>query len=214
MPILAGLLLVASACTSVYPATSLHARANASSETTAPQSTPAEAALGSLEDSCGLINSRDLAHLFNGHTETMLPKPQINQVVHPAFATGAAPGTETSCVYYTFHLPGSHAEVVLQVNYWLDVPTSSSADSAWTRDWAVANAGAGQAMPRLADEAFYKNGRLSFKENDFYVTLQAIETDWNLESPGGSEKQLATERQIAIDMLARMDCASSGRSPH
>ncbi len=171
--------------------------------TPASQATPAEASFSSVEASCGLLNTHDLAGFFPTHTETILPKPQINPIDHPLFAAGSASGMETTCAYYTYHLPGSLAEVALQVSYWLDRPDSDSAGQAWSQDWPVASA-QGQTLVGIGDDAFFKDGRLYFKKGSLYVTVTATETDWNLNSPTGMDKQLGVEKQVALDMLSHM----------
>jgi hypothetical protein len=155
-----------------------------------------------LLESCSLLDSRDLASFFPGHTEVVLPNPQIDRVQHPIFEGGSAAGTETSCLYYTFHMPGSVDEVMLQVNYWLDLP-ASSAGEAWSRDWSVASAQA-QTLTGFGDGAFYENGRLSLKSRGYYLTLEAVETDWDLKTSDGAAKQLALEKQLAQIMLGRL----------
>ena len=112
-----------------------------------------------------------------------------------------ASGTETACAYYTFYHPGSITMVMLQTTYWVDTPTSIAAGQVWNQAWTEASTQATQTIPGIADDAFYKDGRLSFKRSDLYVTVDAIETDWNLNDPAGPAKQLATEKQIALDML-------------
>ncbi len=160
-------------------------------------------AAATLEESCALLNTRDLASIFPTHTETILPKPKITSVDHPAFSMQRAPGMETSCVYYSFYLPGSHSEIVLQVNYWLDVPRSGSAFQAWQQAW-TSSALNKQAAPRIGDGSFYANGQVSFKRADLYMTVAATETDWNLSLASDRNKQLALERQVAEDMLSHL----------
>ena len=169
-----------------------------------PQPAPTESLVSRLVKSCGLLNNRDLASIFTSHTEVILPTPQIIQVDHPIFSTGNAPGTETSCVYYTFHLPGSIKEIVLQVNYWVDVPVSATPSQAWTQDWTQANSKATQNISGIADGAFTKDGQLTFKKGDLYVTIGAVETDWNLKVSSDVGKQLAVEQQVALDILKRL----------
>ena len=169
--------------------------------TPSPQPAPTESLAGRLVNSCGLLNNRDLASFFTSHTEVILPTPQISQVSHPIFSTGNAPGTETSCVYYTFHLPGSIKEIVLQVNCWIDVPASTSPSQAWAQDWTQANSKATQNISGIADGAFTKDGQLVFKKGDLYVTIGAVETDWNLKVSTDTGKQLAVEKRVALDIL-------------
>jgi hypothetical protein len=161
-----------------------------------------EAAIDSLISGCSLLNSRDLSSFFTSHAEVILPTPQVDQVDHPIFSTGQASGTETSCVYYTFYLPGSQSEVMLQVDYWLDVPTPTASAEAWSQDWTQARSKAAQIVSGLGNEAFFDNGRLTFKAQNLYVTVAATETNLDLKTPVGVSQQLAIEKQVALDMLA------------
>ncbi len=199
--LLAGLLLAACA-PAVSPTTSVpgtHSLEPTAIAVVTPAPTPT---LNDLLESCSLLDSHDLASFFTGHTEIVLPNPQIDQVQHPIFESGGAAGTETSCIYYSFHMPGSVDEVVLQVNYWLDLPASSTAES-WSRDWSDASAQA-QTLTGFGDGAFYEDGRLSLKSGGYYLTLEAVETDWDLKTPQGAAKQLALEKQLAQTMLGRL----------
>lgn len=169
-----------------------------------PLSSPTETTFNTLIYNCKLLDSHDLASFFPSHAEVVLPEPQVTHVDHPIFSTGNAPGTETSCVYYTFHLPGSKEEVVLQVTYWLDLPASTAPAETWSQEWAQAKAQAEQIIPALGDEAFFYNGRMTFKTNDLYVTVEATETNLDPNTPAGVDKQLAIEKQIALDILGRL----------
>ena len=210
--ILLVLLLATSACTMTgtaplpksSPVAVTPGFSEKSTATLTPQLVSTTVPLNILTNSCGLLDSRDLASLFTSHTEVMLPKPQISQVNHPVFSTGNAPGTETSCVYYAFHLPGSSAEVVLQVNTWVDVPSQTPPSKGWTQDWAQAKSEAGQAISGIGDGAFFEGGRLTFKKKDLYVTVEAMETDLDLKTPTGASKQVSIEKQIVRDILSRL----------
>lgn len=169
-----------------------------------PQPASTSSAVNSLIDSCALLNSHDLASFFTSHAEVVLPKPEIKQVEHPIFSTGNAPGTETSCVYYTFHLPGSKSEVMLQVNYWLDLPAPTAPADAWAQDWTQTKSEATQTVSISGNEAFFNKGQLTFKTDNWYVTVEATETDLNLNTSAGVNQQLAIEKQVAVDMLARL----------
>jgi hypothetical protein len=183
---LIGLLLITSGCATASPS---------------PSYIMTQTAANTVIDTCDLLNSRDLANLFTSHAEVILPKPQINDVEHPIFSTGHASGTETSCVYYAFYHPGSKSEVMLQVNYWLDVPAPTASAEAWSQDWAQAKSVATQTISGLGNEAFFNNGQLTFKMDNWYVTVEATETDLDLKTPVGVNQQVAIEKQIAIDML-------------
>jgi hypothetical protein len=197
IPWLVGMLLVSSGCSAKDLRYSLGGTAPAQ------KSSPAQLSLGHIEDSCGLLNTRDLAGIFPTHTETILPKPGIASVDHPAFSVQHAPGRETSCDYYSFYLPGSHSEIVLQVHYQLGVPASASAAQVWQQAWAAALA-AGTAEPGIADGAFYRDGLLSFEKDNFYLTIEATETDRDLSTASDRGKQLTVERKLGQDIVARL----------
>ena len=92
---------------------------------------------------------------------------------------------------------------MLQVNYWIDVPAPYASAELWNDDWTQARSTAAQAVSDLGNEAFFKDGQLSFKMDNWYVTVEATESDLDLKTPVGVNQQLAIEKQIAIDMLAR-----------
>ena len=184
--ILVGLLLITSGCATASPP---------------PSYIMTQTAANTVIDTCDLLNSRDLANLFTNHTEVILPKPQVDDVEHPIFSTGHASGTETSCVFYAFYLPDSKSKVMLQVNYWIDVPASYASPEFWADDWTQARSRATQTVSDLGNEAFFKDGQLSFKMDNWYVTVEATESDLDLNTPVGTSQQLAIEKQIAIDML-------------
>ncbi len=100
-----------------------------------------------------------------------------------------------------FYLPGSHSEILLRVNYWLDAP-DTDAGAVWMQAWSAASAQGAQPLPGIGDSAFSRNGRLSFRKQELFVTLTAVETDWNLGASSGRDKQLALEMKIAEDMIA------------
>lgn len=184
--IIVGLLLITSGCATATPS---------------PSYIMTQTAANTLIDTCNLLDSRDLANLFTSHTEVILPKPQINDVEHPIFSKGHASGTETSCIYYAFFHPGLKSEVMLQVNYWLDVPAPNASAQAWSQDWTQAKSVATQNISNLGNEAFFNNGQLTFKMDNWYVTVEATETDLDLKTPVGVNQQVAIEKQLAIDML-------------
>ena len=168
------------------------------------QSASTESSLNILTKNCDLLDSRDLASFFTGHTEVKLPTPQIDQVSHLIFSEGNASGVETSCTNYTYHLPDSNAEVVLQVDYWVDVPSPTTSSDNWVQAWTQAKSQTSQPIPGVGEDAFLKNGRLSFRVGDLYVTVEATQTDLDLKTPTGLKKQASIEKQIALDMLSRM----------
>ena len=46
-----------------------------------------------------------------------------------------------------------------------------------------------------------KDGRLTVKKGDMYVTFEATQTDLDLKTPSGMSKQFAIEKQVALDFL-------------
>ena len=48
------------------------------------------------------------------------------------------------------------------------------------------------------------DGRLSVKTGTVYMTIEAIETDWNIRGTSDAGKQLAVEKQIALDVLQHL----------
>lgn len=183
---LIGLLLIISGCAPASPS---------------PSYIMTQTVVNTVINTCELLNSRDLASLFTNHTEVILPKAQVDDVEHPIFSTGHASGTETSCVYYAFYHHGSKSEVMLQVNYWIDVPAPYASPNFWNDDWTQARSKATQTVSDLGNEAFFKDGQLSFKMDNWYVTVEATESDLDLNTPVGVSQQLTIEKQIAIDML-------------
>ena len=94
---------------------------------------------------------------------------------------------------------------MLQVNYWVDFPSFSSSGDAWSTAWKQAKSEAVQQnIPGLGNDSFYKSGRLTFEKGDLYVTIEAIETDIDLKTQAGMDRQNAIEKQVALDMLNRM----------
>jgi hypothetical protein len=172
----------------------------AASPTPIPTGTPSTLIL----DQCTLLDSRDLASLYSS-AEVVLPQPQTSQVDHAIFSVQKIPVIETSCTYYVFHKPGKAVTQMLQITYWVDTPNQASS-SAWVQVWsdAAANTNNAQAVPGLGDGAFFKDGRLTFKKDNAYVTIEAIGTALNTSTSAGAAQQIQIEKQIAQDAYNRM----------
>jgi hypothetical protein len=170
--------------------------------TPVPSLSPKSTQIAELTNNCDLLDSRQLASFFSS-AEVVLPTPQVNQVEQPVFSTQNAPATEVSCVFYVFHNPGSKDMVLLQVTYWLDLPDQTT-PSIWSQVWTGASSQAAQAVPGVGEAAFYQDGRLSFKQGNLYVTVEAIGTQVSTQTPAGVQQQLDTEKQIALDILERL----------
>ncbi len=166
---------------------------------TAQSPAPGGALAGTLSGQCNLLNSQDLSHFYSS-AEVTRAAPQKSQVSHPAFSTASLAATEVACTFYVFHRPGHSDVQMLQINYWVDVPSAANA-SAWAQAWAQAKAGTVQAVPGLGDDAFYANGRLTFKKGTVYVTVEALNVDT---TTAGNGQQIDIEKQVALDTLSRL----------
>jgi hypothetical protein len=154
-------------------------------------------------NSCSLLTSRDVASLFSS-AEVEGPKHQVSQVNHLVFSTAAISATESSCIYYTFHEPGSKDMELLQVTYWVDIP-EQAAPSAWAQVWVDASSKAGQTVSGIGDGAFYNDGRLTFKKGSLYVTIEIVGTNLNTDTSAGVNQQIEMEKRIALDALSRLE---------
>jgi len=72
------------------------------------------------------------------------------------------------------------------------------------QEWTQAKSEADHLITGIGSDAFFKDGRLSFNKGDLYITIAATETDLDLKSPSGMNKQISIEKQIALDMLDRL----------
>ncbi len=182
-------------------------------------------------NSCTLINSSDLAQLFPPHNEITRGDPKTGPVRTPVFAnpspsvaslnsvtsgptatpttapaaaSGSAPtGTETTCLFFDFHQPGSQTGWMLQVTYTVDVPNPSSAQ-AWTQAWAAAKAKAGPPVSGLGDDAFADGGNLYIKKGDTYLTFDSVDTHVDGTTPAGKQQLLDYNKQLAQAALSRL----------
>jgi hypothetical protein len=222
MALLCGLALVVAGCNSTPPALPAGGRGATSTATPTLTATPAPVsptfvatptapvtptalaptaagALGAtLSGECNLLDSQELSHFYST-AEVVRAVPQMGPVSHPAFSTAKLAAAEVSCTFYVFHRPGHSDEQMLQVNYWVDVPLAADAD-AWAQAWAQAKSGKAQAVPGLGADAFYANGRLTFKQSGVYVTVEAL----NQDTSAGNDQQINLEKQVALDALGRL----------
>ena len=171
-------------------------------EPTLAPSPPSEGATNyRLTNNCSLLNSRDIASFYSS-AEVMAPVHKVSQVNHVVFSTESISATESSCIDYAFHKPGSKDMELLQVTYWVDIPGQATS-SAWAKVWTDARLKATQAVPNIGEDAFYHNGRLTFKEGDVYVTLEAVGTNLNTDTQAGVTQQIEIEKQLALDASSR-----------
>jgi hypothetical protein len=168
----------------------------------APLPSPNSTVVYQLSNNCELLGSRELASFFSS-AEVVPPTPQVSQVNHVVFSTERVSAREVSCTYYVFYHPGKKDQVLLQVTYWVDLPDQTTA-SVWTQVWADAASKATQSVSGIGDQAFYTNGRLSFKKGSIYVTVEVIDTELNTQTPAGENQRLDMEKRIALDALNRL----------
>jgi hypothetical protein len=155
-----------------------------------------------LTNSCGLLNSHDLASLLQTAEVTHTP-PQVRSVKQPIFSLDSASARELSCVFYAFHQPGKKTGFMLQVNYWVDLPDSTGR-ARLSKAWADTQIQAAQPVYGIGDAGIWRNGRLTFKQGEVYVTVETIRTDQDAHTPDGAKLQLETEKQVAQAMLLHL----------
>jgi hypothetical protein len=210
-----GLALTMTACSTINPAANARSTPIAALMTSTPQPSvtppppsptpsplPPKALDTLLTNNCLLLNSHDIASLYATHTEVQNPVLQTGVVTHAIFSTEKVTATQSSCINYAFHLPGSIDGEMLQVTYWVDVPAATPA-SAWAKLWTDASAQAAQTISGIGDGAFFSHGRLTFKDGDLYITLEAIGTKLNTDTSVGVTQQITIEKQLALDAFNR-----------
>lgn len=213
------LIFIISACSQATPPPKLTSTpaATTTATTTAgvpvtavtPTATIAQATLPPSTDtlkagnSCTLLNSSDLAHLFPPHNEITRDVPKTAQVTHPPFSSANAPGTEKTCLFYDFHQPGVQTGWMLQIIYLVDTPAPSS-EAAWAQAWDAAKAQSGQTVSSLGDEAFTSGTRLYIKKGSAYLTFDATDTHLDAKTASGIQQLLAYETQLAAAALSRL----------
>ncbi len=153
-------------------------------------------------NSCNLIDSYDLAHLFPPHNEVVRNVPKTVSAIHPPFSIARATGTETSCLFYDFHQPGVKTGWMLQVTYLIDIPDPSEVP-AWSQAWAAAKAN-GQLVSGLGDDAFANGSNLFIKKGNDYITFESIDTHVDSKTTAGMQQLLADEKQLAAAGLRRL----------
>src|SRR5512133_1200370 len=74
-----------------------------------------------LTNSCDLIDSHDLATLMMT-AEIQRGPHTVGQVDRLIFGGSGISATESSCIFFAYHKPGSNTGEMLQVQYWVDMP--------------------------------------------------------------------------------------------
>jgi hypothetical protein len=76
--------------------------------------------------------------------------------------------------------------------------------SAWAQVGADARARAAQTVSGVRRGAFYDNGILTFESDRNCVTIGAADTDLNAAASAGVNRQIAMEKQFALDAQSRL----------
>ncbi len=156
-----------------------------------------------VANSCNLINSQDLAHLFPPHNEIVKDQPKTSTVSHPPFSEAAATGTENVCTFFDFHQPGGVTGWMLQITYLVDIP-DPSATTAWSQAWAAAKTRSSQPVSGLGDDAFIGGTNLYLKIGDAYLTFEADDTHLDAKTASGAQQLIAYEKQLASNAMERL----------
>jgi hypothetical protein len=164
---------------------------------------PGTATVAALTTNCELLSSKDAASFFST-AEVEGPTHSLNVVNDPVFTTQPISATESSCIFYVFHLPGSKDMKLLQITYWVDLPDQVTA-SAWAQAWVDATAAVTQTVSGIGEVAFFHDGRLSFKQASTYFTVEVIGTDLQTDTRAGLAQQREIEKAVAQDMLGRLN---------
>lgn len=150
--------------------------------------------------SCSLVTRQDMGGLFAA---------EVNQPIYHANATSVLPFSDESvsadeynCIYLAFHNPGSASGSSYQVTYWVDMPGQTPA-SQWAQVWSDAKARAAQVIAGIGDDAFYQDGRLTFKKGDTYMTIEVLGTKLDTATEAGVNQQIDIEKKVALKALSR-----------
>ncbi|MCL5951408.1 MAG: hypothetical protein M1132_06765, partial [Chloroflexi bacterium] len=71
--------------------------------------------------------------------------------------------------------------------------------------WTEAKSKAARAISGIGEDAFYNQGRLTFKKASTYVTIEVLSTRIDTETTEGVNQQMDIEKTIALKALSRME---------
>ncbi len=151
---------------------------------------------------CTIVTQKDLADLFAAEVNQPISNPanQVDQVIFPATKVSA---NESYCVYLAFHQSGSKNGIFYQITYWVDTPNQAT-PAEWAQAWTQGESEAVQKISGIGDAAFYNNGRLTFKKDNTYVTIEALGTGIDSRTGEGMDRQIEIEKEVALKALKRM----------
>ena len=202
-----SLLFAVSAC-SANPTPAAAPTKSANNNQIAPTATPinltrSNPALSDvpLTQACNLVTRQDVGGFFSAETnEPIYQSNRVNQVIFPAAPVSTK---EYYCVYLAFHQPSSKNGAYYQVTYWVDTPDQAT-PSEWAQTWTEGKSHAAQTVAGVGEDAFYNNGRLTFKKGNTYVTVEVISTKIDTSTAAGVSQQIDIEKKVALTALSRM----------
>lgn len=154
-----------------------------------------------MTNACTLVTRQDIGGFYSAEVEEPLyASNHTRQVIFPAPPVSAL---EYYCVYLAYHLPSSISGTYYQTTYWVDTPDGASS-SEWAQIWTAGKSHATQSVPDVGDEAFYVDGRLTFKKGTTYVTVEVISTRIDTNTAEGVSEQLDIEKKVALTALSHM----------
>ncbi len=150
---------------------------------------------------CALLTDGDVAGFFAAEVNQPLHGNGAAQRV--IFSPERISTQESYCIYLAFHLSGSASGRTYQLTYWEDKPGQATPE-AWAQVWSNAKARAEQTVSGIGEEAFYDQGRLMFKKNNVYITVEVIATKMDTTTQAGKNEQLDIEKRVALQILKRL----------
>ncbi len=154
-----------------------------------------------LTGACTLVTRQDVGGFFGAEVqEPLYAINQTHQVIFPAPPVSA---TEYYCVYLAFHRPSSIQGYHYQVTYWVDTPDKASS-SEWDQTWVAGKSHALQVIPGLGEDAFFVNGRLTFKTGGTFVTVEILSNQFDTSTADGIAAQIEIEKKAALTAIGRM----------
>ncbi len=204
---LAGLMLAMSACASSIP-TPVPAAITTPASAPVPTATPVlmtrqdpSQSKIPLTTACKLITTHDVAGFFAAEVDQPLYEANvINQVI---FSTQRVSANEAYCIYNAFHNPGAGAGTTYQLTYWVDTPAQATPEE-WAKIWTDAKSKAARPISDIGDDAFYNQGKLTFKKGSTYVTVEVGSTRIDTATADGVNQQIDIEKTAAQKALSRM----------
>ncbi len=150
---------------------------------------------------CAFLTTGDVGGFFSAEVQT--PLHGAGPAERVIFAPERVSTNESYCIYFAFHLSGSASGRTYQTTYWEDKPGQAT-PAEWAQVWADAKSKARQVVSGVGDDAFYDQGRLTFKKNNVYITVEVIATKMDTNTQAGMDEQLGIEKRVALKILSRM----------